>query len=127
MIPHIDVDLELVPRGEPGFVRRSDLIVVHQAAVERVCRDGGVLRACEVLVVVKSSRPVPSAPIMRSSAASTPTPGSRTTGSLDPPATLIDCHLTAEFGYQDPGPVTGRFVTTEPFPVGLRLVGLLPG
>jgi hypothetical protein len=46
---------------------------------------------------------------------------------LDGPVTLIDCHLAAEFGYQDPGPLTGRFATTEPFPVGLRLDGLLPG
>ncbi len=45
---------------------------------------------------------------------------------LDDPVTLIDCHLAAEFGYQDPGPATGRFVTTEPFLVSLRLDGLLP-
>ena len=128
VIPDIDVDLELAPRGRPGFVRRPDLIVVHQAAVERVRRDGGVLRACEVLVVVEIV-----------------SPGSHRTDhvikrgeyadagilhywivDLDRPVTLIDCHLAAEFGYQDPGPVTGRFVTTEPFPVSLRLDGLLP-
>jgi hypothetical protein len=34
---------------------------------------------------------------------------------LDDPVTLIDCHLAGEFGYQDPSPVTSRFVTTEPF------------
>jgi len=45
---------------------------------------------------------------------------------LDHPVTLIDCHLAAEFGYQDAGPVTGRFVTTEPFPICLRLDELLP-
>ena len=101
---------------------------MHQAAVERVRRDGGVLRACEVLVVVEIV-----------------SPGSQRTDhvikhgeyadariphywivDIDPPMTLIDCHLAAEFGYQDPGPVTGRFITTEPFPVSLRLEGLLP-
>jgi Uma2 family endonuclease len=45
---------------------------------------------------------------------------------LDDPVTLIKCHLAAEFGYQDAGAVTDRFVTTEPFPVSLRLDGLLP-
>ncbi|MGH3983873.1 MAG: Uma2 family endonuclease [Pseudonocardiaceae bacterium] len=129
VIPDIDVDLELAPRGNPGFVRRPDLIVVPEAAVDRVRRDGGILRACDALVVVEIV-----------------SPGSRRTDhvikrgeyadagipyywivDLDRPVTLIDCHLAAEFGYQDPGPVTGRFGTTEPFPVSLRLDGLLPG
>ncbi|MGH3902664.1 MAG: Uma2 family endonuclease [Pseudonocardiaceae bacterium] len=129
VIPDIDVDLELSPRGNPGFVRRPDLVVVHQAAVERVRRDGGILRACEVLVIAEIV-----------------SPGSHRTDhvikcgeyadagiphywivDLDGSVTLIDCHLAAEFGYQDAGPVTGRFVTTEPFPVSLRLDGLLPG
>ena len=129
VIPDIDVDLDLAPRGKPGFVRRPDLIVVHQAAVERVRRDGGILRACEVLVVVEIV-----------------SPGSHRTDhvikhgeyadagiphywlvDLDRPVTLIDCHLAAEFDYQDSGPVTGRFVTTVPFSVSLRLDGLLPG
>lgn len=46
---------------------------------------------------------------------------------IEAPATLIECQLAGEFGYQDAGPVTGRFVTSEPFPVSLRLDGLLPG
>jgi Uma2 family endonuclease len=111
-IPDVDVDLELAPRGDPGFVRRPDLVVVRQSAVDRVRRDGGLLRAGEVLVVVEIV-----------------SPGSYRTDhvDLDRPVTLIDCHLAAEFGYQDPGPRTGRFVTTEPFPVDLSLDGLLPG
>jgi hypothetical protein len=32
----IDIDLELVPAGEPGFSRRPDLIVVDRSTVERV-------------------------------------------------------------------------------------------
>jgi Uma2 family endonuclease len=128
VIPDVDVDLELVPHGKPGFVRRPDLVVVQRAALERVRRDGGLLRACDVLVVVEIV-----------------SPGSRRTDhvikrgeyadagiphywivDLDVPVSLIDCHLAAEFGYQDPGPVTGRFVTTQPFPITLRLDGLLP-
>lgn len=127
VIPDVDVDLELAPRGKPGFVRRPDLVVVHRAALERVRRDGGILRACEALVVVEIV-----------------SPGSHRTDyvikhgeyadagiphywivDLDAPVTLIDCHFAAEFGYQDAVPVTGRFVTTAPFPVNLRLDGLL--
>jgi Uma2 family endonuclease len=105
-----------------------DLIVAHQSAVGRVRRNGGILRACDVLVVVGIV-----------------SPGSHRTDhvikhgeyaeagiphywivDLDDPVTLIDCHLAGEFGYQDASPVTDRFVTTELFPVGLRLDGLLP-
>lgn len=128
VIPDVDVDLELAPRGNPGFVRRPDLVVVHRAALDRVRRDGGVLRACEVLIVLEIV-----------------SPGSHRTDhvikhgeyadagiphywivDLDDPVTLTACHLAAEFGYQDAGSVAGRFVITEPFPVGLRLDGLLP-
>jgi Uma2 family endonuclease len=35
---------------------------------------------------------------------------------LDDPVTLTACHLAGEFGYQDAGGVTDRFVTTELFP-----------
>lgn len=128
VIPDVDIDLELAPRGKPGFVRRPDLVVAYRVAVDRVRRNGGVLRACEVLVVIEVV-----------------SPGSYRTDhvikrgeyadagilhywivDLDHPVTLIDCHLAAEFGYQDAGPVTGRFVTTEPFPICLRLDELLP-
>ncbi|MGH3871706.1 MAG: Uma2 family endonuclease [Pseudonocardiaceae bacterium] len=129
VIPDIDVDLELAPRGKPGFVRRPDLIVVPDAAVERVRRDGGILRACEVLVVVEIVSPGSQRTdhvIKRGEYADAGIPHYWIVD-VDPPVTLIDCHLAAEFGYQDPGPVTGRFVTTEPFPVSVRLDGLLPG
>lgn len=128
VILDIDVDLELAPRGKPGFVRRPDLIVVREAAVERVRRDGGVLRACEVLVIVEIVSPGSHRTdhvIKRGEYADAGIPHYWIVD-IDRPVTLIDCHLAAEFGYQDPGPVTGRFVTTEPFPVSLRLDGLLP-
>lgn len=129
VIPDIDVDLELTSRGKPGFVRRPDLVVVHQAAVERVRRDGGVLRACEVLVVIEIVSPGSQRTdhvIKRGEYADAGIPHYWIVD-LDGPVTLIDCHLAAEFGYQDAGPVTGRFATTEPFPICLRLDELLPG
>jgi Uma2 family endonuclease len=128
VIPDIDVDLELAPRGKPGFVRRPDLVVVHQVAVERVRRDGGILRACEVLVVIEIVSPGSLRTdhvIKRGEYADAGIPHYWSVD-LDDPVTLIDCHLAAEFGYQDPGPVTGRFTTTVPFPVSVRLDRLLP-
>ena len=43
---------------------------------------------------------------------------------LDPPASLLAHHLAEDFGYADPGAVTGGFTTTVPLPVQLQL-GLL--
>jgi Uma2 family endonuclease len=135
VIPDVDVDLELAPRGKPGFVRRPDLVVVHRAALERVRRDEGLLgllgllRACEVLVVVEIVSPGSHRTdhvIKRGEYADAGIPHYWIVD-LDAPVALIAGHLAAEFGYQDAGSVTGRFVTTEPFPVGLRLDGLLPG
>ncbi|MGH3777213.1 MAG: Uma2 family endonuclease [Pseudonocardiaceae bacterium] len=129
VIPDIDVDLELAPRSKPGFVRRPDLIVVPEGAVARVRRDGGVLCAHDTLVVVEIVSPGSHRTdhvIKRGEYADAGIPHYWIVD-LDDPVTLIDCHLAAEFGYQDPGPVTGRFVTTEPFPVSLRLDDLLPG
>ncbi|MGH3828131.1 MAG: Uma2 family endonuclease [Pseudonocardiaceae bacterium] len=128
VIPDVDVDLELAPRGKPGFVRRPDLVVVHRAALERVRRDGGILRACEALVVIEIVSPGSHRAdhvIKHGEYADAGIPHYWIVD-LDVPATLIDCHLAAEFGYQDVGPVTRRFVTTEPVPVSLRLDGLLP-
>ncbi|HEU0089825.1 MAG TPA: Uma2 family endonuclease [Pseudonocardiaceae bacterium] len=129
VIPDIDVDLELTPRGKPGFVRRPDLVVVHQTAVERVRHDGGMLRACEVLVIVEIVSPGSQRTdhvIKRGEYADAGIPHYWIVD-LDGPVTLTACHLAGEFGYQDAGPVPGRFSTTEPFPVSLRLDGLLPG
>lgn len=38
VIPDVDVDLELVPLGQPGWSRRPDLVVVDQVAAEHVRR-----------------------------------------------------------------------------------------
>lgn len=127
--PKVDIDLQLAGPEQPGFSRRPDLVIVQRGARRRVRAAGGLIRAGEVAVVAEIV-----------------SPGSRRTDhvtkrgeyadagiphywivDLDEPVTLIDCHLAAQFGYQDPGPVTGRFVTTDPFRVGLSLGGLLPG
>jgi Uma2 family endonuclease len=92
-----------------------------------VRREGGCIRASEVVVVAELV-----------------SPGSRRTDNvvkrgeyadariphywiidLTAPVTLIACHLAGAFGYADGGEITGVFRTTEPFPVELDLDGLL--
>jgi Uma2 family endonuclease len=127
VIPDVDIDLQLAGPDQPGFSRRPDLVIIQWGARSRVRREGGLIRACEVLVVVEIV-----------------SPGSRRTDyvtkrgeyadagiphywivELDEPVSLVNCHLAEGFGYQDGGSVTGVFTTTEPFPVRLLLDRLL--
>lgn len=127
IILDIDVDLELVPPDEPGFCRRPDLIVVQREARLRQRREGGAVRARDVMVTVEIL-----------------SPGSRRTDQvvkrgeyadagiahywiidLVEPVSLLACHHAGEFGYADRGAVTGTFTTTSPFAVDVDLDELL--
>ena len=122
----LDVDLELAPPDAPGFTRRPDLIFARRSARERVRREGGIIRAAEVVVVAEFV-----------------SPGSRRTDhvakradyadagiphywivDLDDPISLVACRLGGELGYVDGSAVTGAFATTEPFAVRLDLGAL---
>jgi Uma2 family endonuclease len=126
-IHNLDVDLELAPPDEPGFSRRPDLIVVQRNARTRQNREGGMVKASEVVVVVEFL-----------------SPGSRRTDlvakrseyadagiphywivDLTEPVSRLACHLAGECGYADSGPVAGRFSTTDPFPIEIDLDALL--
>ena len=48
VIQDVDVDLELVPRGQPGFSRRPDLVIVEAAAVSRTARPIAWYHACSM-------------------------------------------------------------------------------
>lgn len=104
-------------------MRRPDLVVVNSKAINRVDRDGGLLGAADVLIVVEIV-----------------SPGSRRLDDvtkrheyadagiphywivdLDKPVSLLDCHLAEDFGYADSGTITGTFTTSVPFPVQLQL------
>jgi Uma2 family endonuclease len=123
----IDVDLRLAPADAPGTVRRPDVVVVRQEAVERIEREGGILRASDLVLAVEVL-----------------SPGSRRLDrvlkraeyadagishywivDLDEPVSLIACHVAGEFGYVDGGAVSGVFRTTEPFPVEVDLDALV--
>lgn len=49
MIPDVDVDLVLADPDQPA--RGPDLAIVQPSARRRVRHEGGLIRACEVLVV----------------------------------------------------------------------------
>ena len=127
IIPDVDIDLDLVPPDEPGSSRRPDLIVVDRAGVDRVDRDGGLIRASEVRLIVEIVSPGSKRKdnvIKRGEYADAGIPHYWIIDP-DPLLSLLDCHLAGPFGYQDGGDVTGTFVTTTPFPIRIELDRLL--
>jgi Uma2 family endonuclease len=119
----IDVDLQLAPADAPGTVRRPDVVVVHRAAVERIGRDGGILRASDLVLAVEvvspGSRRLDHV-VKRGEYADAGIPHYWIVD-LDEPMSLLACHLAGEFGYVDGGAVTGVFRTIEPFPLEIDL------
>ncbi|SFW62451.1 Uma2 family endonuclease [Amycolatopsis australiensis] len=122
---HTDLDLRLAPPGEPGFVRRPDLMVFERAAIGRA---DGLLRADDVVLVAEIV-----------------SPGSKRTDyrvkhdeyadagiphywivDLGEPVSLVACHQAGTSGYRDAPAVTGTFTTDVPFPVELDLGTLRP-
>ena len=122
-LPELDVDLALSGPDGPGWSRRPDIVVAPRTAYERIDREGGVLTVADVVLAVELV-----------------SPGSRRTDHVtkrgeyadagighywivDPggPVSLLACHAAGEFVYADGGVVTGRHVTTQPFPLELDL------
>jgi Uma2 family endonuclease len=125
-VQDVDVDLGLAPADAPGFVRRPDIVVVHRDVPRRVQREGGLIRAAEVLVVVElvspSSRRTDHV-IKRGEYADAGIPHYWIVD-LAEPASLLACHLAGEFGYVDGAAVTGTFTATVPFTVEIDLDAL---
>lgn len=123
----VDIDLELVPPDQPGLVRRPDLVVIDAKAVDRVDRDGGLLRASDVLVVVEivsaGSRRLDH--VVKRSEYADAGIGHYWIIDIDNPVTLLDCHLAGPLGYVDGGSINGTFATTAPCPIRLELDRLL--
>ncbi|MFD5829199.1 Uma2 family endonuclease [Lentzea sp. NPDC060358] len=123
VIPDIDIDLQLAPPDEPGSVRRPDLVVVSRAEVDRVDREGGLLRASEVVLVVEILSP------------SSKRTDYRTKRDeycdacipfywiidVDKPVSLAAPHFAGEFGYQEAPAEAGVYEATEPFPVKIAV------
>jgi Uma2 family endonuclease len=122
-ITDIDVDLQLAPSDAPGTVRRPDLVAVACEAPLRVDREGGVLRASEVLLVVEVVSPgsVRTDHVLKRSEYADAGIPHYWIVDITEPVSLLACHLAGEFGYADGGAVTGRFTATEPFPIEVDL------
>ena len=119
----VDIDLQLNPPGGPGFSHRPDLITIDRAETERVDREGGILRASAVQVVVELVAPGSQRidnVYKRGEYADAGLPWYWIID-LGKPVSLVACYLTEEFGYQDHERVTGMFTTEEPFPVTIDL------
>jgi Uma2 family endonuclease len=127
-VQEVDVDLELSPADQPGLVRRPDLVVVPYKAVDRVDRDGGLLRASDVLVVVEiafaGSRRLDH--VVKRGEYADAGINHYWIIDLDEPVTLLDCHLAGPLGYVDSGSSTGTFAPTAPGPIRLELDRLVP-
>lgn len=125
VLPDLDVDLELAPANQPGFVRRPDLIVVEKSARTRT-RNGGLIRASEVWVVIEIVSPGSWRLDHVIKHAEYADAGIRYYWIVDiePPVSLQSCHLAEEFGYVDDGTVTKSFQVSHPFPVDIDLTQL---
>ena len=126
VVQDLDLDLQFVPPDGPGTVRRPDLIIARREAQLRLRREGGVLRASEVLVVgevVSPSSRRTDHVAKRAEYADAGVPHYWIVD-LDDPITLTACHLAGEFGYRDGGPVSGRFTTTDPLELAVDLDAL---
>jgi Uma2 family endonuclease len=132
VVPDVDLDLQLASPAGPGWSRRPDLLIVAEAAAERVRTEGGLLRASEVLVVIEVVSPGSKRTdhvIKRAEYADAGVPRYWIID-LDDPFTLIDCQLAEGLGYQDSGAHAGQFSSEIinrdlRYPVLIRLDRLL--
>jgi Uma2 family endonuclease len=119
----VDVDLALAQPDAPGFVRAPDVVVATLDGVQRVEREGGVLRASDVVLAVEILSPGSARidrTLKRAEYADAGIPHYWLVDISDRPS-LVACHLAGEFGYADASPVTGVFVTDAPFPIRIDL------
>ncbi|NEE02561.1 Uma2 family endonuclease [Phytoactinopolyspora halotolerans] len=123
VVQDVDLDLEFVASDHPGFSRRPDLVVIEREAVDRVAREGGMLRASEVAVVIEIASPGSRRIDYRDKHGEYADAGIRHYWIVDlrDPVSVVACHLAGEFGYQNAPDVTGVFEATEPFNVRLDL------
>lgn len=126
VLQEADVDLELAPIDQPGFVRIPDLVVASSEAVRHVDEHGGLLRASDTVLVVEIVSPGlvrRDRRIKREEYADAGIPYYWIVD-LDEPVSILACHQAGEFGYADDGEFTGTFRTSRPFPFELDLATL---
>lgn len=127
-VPAVDIDLELVGPTKPGFVRIPDLVVVTRAALARVRREHGLLRASEVVLaieIVSTGSPRTDRVIKHGEYADAGIPHYWIVDIEEGRPSLTACHRAGGSGYVDAPPATGTFATAQPFPTRLELDALV--
>lgn len=123
----LDVDLGLAPPDQPGYCRRPDVLVVKRSARDRIRREGGILRAVDVLVAVEiislGSRRTDTV-VKRAEYADAGIPHYWILD-LTEPVSLLALHLAGALGYGVTGEYAGRIVISEPFPFTINLDALV--
>lgn len=125
-LSEVDVDLELVDAAAPGFVRVPDLVVVTAAALARVRRDGGLLRASEVVLaveIVSAGSRRKDHVVKHGEYADAGIPYYWVLD-IDDQVSMVASHRAEGFGYIDAPPAIGTFTSDQPFPVRLDLSAL---
>jgi Uma2 family endonuclease len=126
VVQDIDIDLQLAAPDQPGWSRRPDLVVIDQAAVDRVETEGGLLRAAEVDLVVEIVSPGSRRMdyVIKRGEYADAGIGYYWVVNPDRPVSLLAHQLAGDLGYADDGEVTGVFTTAEPYPLTITLDGL---
>lgn len=123
VIQDVDVDLQLSSPDQPGWARVPDLVIVDQAALDRVEAEGGLLGAKEVRLAVEIVSPGSRRMdyvVKRGEYADAGISHYWIVDLYSPPS-LLACHLAGELGYSDDGERTGVCSTTEPFQLTIDL------
>ena len=126
LLLEVDVDLGLAPPRGAGTVRAPDLVVVTRESFLRVRGERGLLRADDAVLAVEihSSTTRRTDTVIKRGEYADAGIGHYWMIDLLGGPSITACHLAGEFGYQDAGPVRGRFETAVPFPARLDLDAL---
>lgn len=123
VLQEAEIDLRFVAPGEPGTVRRADLVVVHEDAYDRVAEEGAPFRADEIRVAIEIVSPGTKRMdrIVKRAEYADAGIGHYWIVDLDKPVSLLPMHLADDLGYMEDSEVTGECEVGGPFPVRLRL------
>lgn len=123
VVQEAEIDLQLRAPWEPGTVRRADLAVVAKKGLERRKREGGLLCADDLLLVVETVSPGSRRMdrIVKRGEYADAGIGYYWIVDIDEPVSLLPLHLAGDLGYAEDGEVTGVCTVDGPFQASLRL------
>ncbi|WP_026317065.1 Uma2 family endonuclease [Actinokineospora enzanensis] len=124
----LDIDLGLSPSDAPGHSRRPDLFIHQRAAAKRVVKDGGLIHAHEITVVVEVVSPGPvrmDRVIKFAEYADAGIPHYWLIDTVGGQVSLTPNRLDEDGQYRRGEAVTGVFTTEDPFPLRIDLDSLM--